>query len=58
MTWPIFGCKVSQRVLIGMKLELDMWHHLLDVYAKFQNDISKHVEQKPRKLWKIQNKQK
>ena len=38
----------------------DMWHHLLDVpvYAKFQNDISKHVEKKPGKLWKIQNAQK
>ena len=26
-----------------MKLELDMWHHLLDLYTKFQTDISKHV---------------
>ena len=42
--WPIFGCKVRQSVMIGMKLELDVWHHLLDVYTKFQTDISKHVE--------------
>ena len=37
---PIFGCKVGQRVQIGMKLELDVWRHPLDVYAKFQTDIS------------------
>ena len=45
--WPIFGCKVGQSLLIGMKLELDVWHHLLDVYAKFQTDISKHVQKSP-----------
>ena len=27
-----------------MKLKLDVWRHLLDVYTKFQIDISKHVE--------------
>ena len=27
-----------------MKLELYLWHHSLDVYGKFQTDISKHVE--------------
>ena len=27
-----------------MKLELDVWHHLLNVYAKFQIDISSHVQ--------------
>ena len=27
-----------------MKLKFNMWHHLLDVYAKFQTDISKHVQ--------------
>ena len=27
-----------------MKLELDMWHHLLNVYTKFQTDIAKHVQ--------------
>ena len=43
--WPIFGCKVDQSVEIGMKLELDVWHHPLDVYAKFQTDIS-HVYKK------------
>ena len=42
--WPIFGCKVGQSVQIRMKLELDVWHHPLDVYAKFQTDISKHVQ--------------
>ena len=54
--WPIFGCKVGQSVMIGMKLELDVYHHLLhDVNTKFQTDISKHVEKKPGKLRKIQN---
>ena len=28
---PFFGCKVGQSVPIAMKLELDVWHHLLDV---------------------------
>ena len=42
--WPIFGCKVGQSVQIGMKLELDVWYHPLDVYAKFQTDISQHVQ--------------
>ena len=28
--WPIFGGGVGQSVQIGMKLELDMWHNLLD----------------------------
>ena len=27
-----------------MKLELDMWHYPLDVYAKFQTDISQYVQ--------------
>ena len=45
--WPIFGCKVSQSVKIGMKLGLDMWHHPLNVYANFQTDISKHVQKSP-----------
>ena len=44
LLWFIFGCKVGQSVPIGMKLELEVWHHLLDVYTKFQIDISKHVE--------------
>ena len=56
--WPIFGSKVGQSVPIGMKLELDMWHYLLNVYTMFQNDISKHVEKKPGKLRKIKNSQK
>ena len=56
--WPIFGCKVGQSVPILMKLELDVKHHLLHVYTKCQTDISKHVEKKPGKLWKIQNAQK
>ena len=56
--WPIFGCKVGQSVLIGMKLELDVWRYLLNVYTMFQIDISKHVEKKLGKLCKIQNAQK
>ena len=42
--WPIFGCKVGQSVPIGMKLELDLWHHLIDGCTKFQIGFSKHVE--------------
>ena len=42
--WLILGCRVGQSIQIGMKLELDVWHHSLDVYAKFQTDISKHVQ--------------
>ena len=49
--WPIFGCEVVQRVQIGMKLELDVWHQPLDVYAKFQTDISQHVQKKSEKLF-------
>ena len=45
--WPIFGCKVGQSVQIGIELELDMGHHPLDVYAKFQTDISQHVQKSP-----------
>ena len=48
--WPTFGSKVGQSVQIGMKLELDVWHHPLDVYAKFQTDISQHVQKKSGKL--------
>ena len=46
--WLIFGCKVGQSVQIGMNLKLDMWHHLLNVYTKFQTDISKHVQKSPK----------
>ena len=56
--WPIFGCKVGQSAPVGMKLELDVWHYLLNVYTMFENDISKHVEKKPGKLRKIQDAQK
>ena len=42
--WPIFGYKVGQSVLIGLKIEHDLWYLLLDVYTKFQIDISKYVE--------------
>ena len=44
---PILGCKVGQSVQIGLKLELDVWHHLLDGYAKFQTDISQKVQKSP-----------
>ena len=30
-----------------MKLKLDVWHYLLNVYTMFQIDISKHVEKSP-----------
>ena len=44
--WPTFGCKLGQSDPIVMQLELDMSCHLLNVYTKFQIDISKHVEEK------------
>ena len=49
--WPIFGCKVGQSVQIGIELELDVGHHPLDVYAKFQTDIAQHVQKKSGKLF-------
>ena len=33
-----------------MKLELDVWHHPLNVYTMFQTDISKHVQKESGKL--------
>ena len=48
--WPIFGCKLGQSDPIMMKLKLDMSCHLLNVYTKFQNDISKHVEKSPENI--------
>ena len=47
--WPTFGCKLGQSDPIVMQLKLDMSCHLLNVYTKFQIDISKHVEEKPGK---------
>ena len=58
MTLTYFGCKVGQSVPIGMKLELDVWHYLLNVYTMIQNDISKHVEKNPGKIRKFPNAQK
>ena len=55
--WPIFGCKVDLSVTIGMKLQLDVWHYLLNVYTMFQIDL-KTCSKKPGKLRKIQNAQK
>ena len=46
MVWPTFGCKLWQSDPIVMQLKLDMSCHLLNVYTKFQIDISKHVEEK------------
>ena len=43
--------RVGQSVQIGMKLELGVWHHPLHVYAKFQTDISQHVQKKSGKLF-------
>ena len=41
---------VGQSDPIAKKLKLDMLCHLLNVYTKFQIDISKHVEKKSGKL--------
>ena len=42
-----FDLLYGQSVQIGMKLELDVWHHPLDFYAKFQTDISHYVQKSP-----------
>ena len=47
MTLTYFWLQSRSNVQIGMKLELDVWHHPLDVYAKFQTDISQHVQKSP-----------
>ena len=44
--WPTFGCKLGQSDPIVMQLKLDISCHLLNVYTKFQLDISKHIEEK------------
>ena len=44
--WPTFRCKLGQSDPIVMQFKLDMSCHLLNVYTKFQIDISKHVEEK------------
>ena len=44
--WPTFGCKLGQSDPIVMQLKLNMSCHLLNVYTKFEIDISKHVEEK------------
>ena len=49
--WPTFGCKVGQKVLIAMKLELGLWCHLLDVFSKFRINIS-NISKKARKTEK------
>ena len=47
--WPTCGCKLGQSGPIVMQLKLNMSCHLLNLYTKFQIDISKHVEEKSRK---------
>ena len=47
---PTFGCKLGQSDPIMMKLKPNMSCHLLNVYTKFENDISKHVEKSPENL--------
>ena len=39
-------------------MKLDVWHYLLNVYTMFQIDTSKHAENKPGKLHRIENAQK
>ena len=48
---PNFGCKLGPNDPIMMNLKLDKSCHLLNVYTKFENDISKHVEKESWKLW-------
>ena len=51
--WKIyFGCKVGQHVLSGMKFDLDVWHCVINIYDKFQIDISNRVEKAPGKIRK------
>ena len=44
--WPTFGCKLGQNDPIVMQLKFNMSWHLMNVYTKFQINISKHVEEK------------
>ena len=39
-----FSCKLGQREPIVMQLKLDMSRYPLNVYAKFQIKIQKHIE--------------
>ena len=41
-----------------MKVELNAWCHLQNVYTKFEIDSSKHVDKSPEIFLKIQNAQK
>ena len=50
-----FGSEALQSLLFAMKVELDLWRHLLDLYTKFEINISKHVEEKPGKSIKNLN---
>ena len=56
--WFIFGCKVGQNVLIEMKLECGMWHHLPNVHIKSQMDFLKHLEKIQEEFEKPKNTQK
>ena len=40
-----------------MKLELDAWHRILDLYIKFQNDPPKYVEKSRENFEKNKNTQ-
>ena len=42
--WHTSGCKVSKSGLIVMKLKLHVPCQLLNLYDKFQTNISKHAE--------------
>ena len=48
--WLSLGCKVGKLEPIMMTLKLDMSYHPLNLYTKFQIDISKHVGKKYGKL--------
>ena len=42
--WFTFDCKVSQSDPTAMKCKLDMSVDLLNIFAEFEINISKHVE--------------
>ena len=42
--WPIFGCKVGQNDMVMMIPKFYVLFQQLNVYTKFQIDVSNHVE--------------
>ena len=55
--WLIFGCNVNQSVLIRLKLDINLWHRLLDVHIDIQINILKHVTKGQENIKKSQTRE-